>query len=73
MLIVRNNQVEYLGGAFQVKAEFNDRGKLLYCRPMFLNTEKNDKVFYGRKRAYRAYEKYKRIYDSDEVGLTVEI
>jgi hypothetical protein len=59
MLIVRNNDIYYLGSALQIQARFNEKGKMEYCRPMYMNTQKTDLVFYGKKKVYEEYEKYK--------------
>lgn len=58
ILIIRDNKVYFLGSALCVNAKFSDKGELLYCRPMCMNTEKGDIVFYGKKKVYENYPKY---------------
>ena len=58
ILIIRDNNVHFLGSALCVNAKFSDKGELLYCRPICMNTEKGDIVFYGKKKVYENYSKY---------------
>lgn len=57
MLIIRNRKVYFRGSAFSVKAEVSKDGKVVYCRPMCLHTEKGDRVFYGKEKVDREYRK----------------
>ncbi len=58
MLTIRNNDIYYLGSALCIEAKFDEKGKMEYCRPMCMNTQKGDLVFYGRKKVYIKYEKH---------------
>jgi hypothetical protein len=58
ILIVRNNEVLYLGHAFTMVLNFDKDKNPVSIKPIFLLSQKEDLVFYGTKNTDEKYEKY---------------
>ncbi|MCX6755192.1 MAG: hypothetical protein NT068_01445 [Candidatus Nomurabacteria bacterium] len=70
MIVVRNNEIISFGSAFKIIVKFNDKKEIISCLPAFMDTEKDDLVFY-RQKAHDAYQKYKKIENESSVGMEI--